>query len=77
MVLSLSYRKSSKDNLFKKRMPQDGFVFDEQVADVFDDMIVRSIPGYETIISMIGKFAKKHYKSDSKIYDLENLIGDM
>ena len=56
-------------------MPQDDFVFDEQVADVFDDMIVRSIPGYETIISMIGKFAKKHYKSESKIYDLGCSLG--
>ncbi len=75
MVLPLTYRKSLKDNLFKIRTSQEDFVFDEQVADVFDDMIVRSIPGYKTIISTIGGLAKKHYKSNSKIYDLGCSLG--
>ena len=58
MVLSLVHIKSLKDDLFRKRKSQSDFVFDEQVADVFDDMVVRSIPGYETIVSTIGDFAK-------------------
>ena len=33
------------------------FVFDEAVANVFPDMIRRSVPGYENIITMIGLFA--------------------
>ena len=75
MVLSLVHIKSLKDDLFRKRKSQSDFVFDEQVADVFDDMVVRSIPGYETIVSTIGGFAKKYYRSNSNIYDLGCSLG--
>ena len=75
MVLSLVHIKSLKDDLFRKRKSQSDFVFDEQVADVFDDMVVRSIPGYETIVSTIGDFAKKYYRSNSNIYDLGCSLG--
>jgi len=75
VVLSLTYIKTLKDDLFKKKVSQEDFVFDEQVAEVFDDMIARSIPGYATIISTIGRFAKKYYKSNSKIYDLGCSLG--
>jgi len=67
--------KKLKDDLFTKRIPQGDFVFDERVADVFDDMIVRSIPGYETIISTIGRFSRKYYKSNTRIYDLGCSLG--
>ena len=73
MVLSLTYKKSLKDDLFRKRKPQDDFVFDEEVADVFDDMVVRSIPGYETIVSTIGGFAKKYYRAEPYLF-LSELI---
>ena len=75
VVLYLTYIKSLKDDLFKKRFSQEDFVFDDQVAQVFDDMIARSIPGYATIISTIGQFAKKYYKSNSQIYDLGCSLG--
>ena len=75
MVLSLVHIKSLKDDLFRKRKSQSDFVFDEQVADVFDDMVVRSIPGYETIVSTIGGFAKKYYRPNSNIYDLGCSLG--
>ena len=75
MVLSLTYKKSLKDDLFRKTRSQDDFVFNEQVADVFDDMVVRSIPGYDTIVSTIGDFAKKYYRSNSNIYDLGCSLG--
>ena len=75
MVLSLAHIKSLKDDLFRKRKSQSDFVFDEQVADVFDDMVVRSIPGYETIVSTIGDFTKKYYRSNSNIYDLGCSLG--
>ena len=75
MVLSLAQKKSLKDDLFRNRKSQGDFVFNEQVADVFEDMAVRSIPGYETIVSTIGGFAKKYYKSNSNIYDLGCSLG--
>ena len=75
MVLSLAQTKSLKDNLFRNRKSQGDFVFNEQVADVFEDMAIRSIPGYETIVSTIGGFAKKYYRSNSNIYDLGCSLG--
>ena len=75
MVLSLAKKKSLKDDLFRNRRSQGDFVFNQQVADVFDDMVVRSIPGYETIVSTIGGFAKKYYSPNSNIYDLGCSLG--
>ena len=35
------------------------FAFDEKVADVFPDMLRRSVPGYATSLQMIEMFAKR------------------
>lgn len=51
------------------------FAFDEQVAQVFPDMIRRSVPGYETIISMLGVFARQYVTDNSNIYDLGCSLG--
>ena len=75
MVLSLAQKKSLKDDLFRNRKSRGDFVFNKQVADVFDDMVVRSIPGYETIVSTIGGFAEKYYRPNSNIYDLGCSLG--
>ena len=50
----------SKDQLFTQQRVAGDFVFDENVAAVFDDMINRSVPGYRTIISMIGVMASRY-----------------
>tara|TARA_Y100000766_G_C18715540_1_gene511275 strand:- start:12 stop:764 length:753 start_codon:yes stop_codon:yes gene_type:complete len=72
---SLTFKSSSKDNLFARRIPSNDFVFDDRVADVFEDMIVRSVPGYKTIISMIGVFAERYHQPGSQIYDLGCSLG--
>jgi tRNA (cmo5U34)-methyltransferase len=51
------------------------FRFDEHVVDVFPDMIQRSVPGYATIISMIGVFAEKYAQQNSHCYDLGCSLG--
>lgn len=51
------------------------FAFDEQVADVFPDMIRRSVPGYETIISMLGVFAQHYVLPETQVYDLGCSLG--
>jgi tRNA (cmo5U34)-methyltransferase len=51
------------------------FVFDERVANVFPDMIRRSVPGYDVIIPMLGVFAEKYIQADSNIYDLGCSLG--
>jgi tRNA (cmo5U34)-methyltransferase len=53
----------------------DGFQFDQQVVDVFPDMIKRSVPGYTTIISMIGNLAERYAQSNSHCYDLGCSLG--
>lgn len=46
------------------------FAFDDRVADVFSDMLNRSIPGYSSIIRQVGSFAKRYVKANTHIYDL-------
>ncbi|MCK0076520.1 hypothetical protein MA810_04780, partial [Salmonella enterica subsp. enterica serovar Kentucky] len=46
---------SHRDTLFSAPIARLGdWTFDERVAEVFPDMIQRSVPGYSNIISMIG-----------------------
>jgi len=65
----------SRDQLFTAQRTAGDFVFDDSVASVFDDMISRSIPGYRTIISMIGVMANRHCLEGSAIYDLGCSLG--
>ncbi|MFC3395794.1 carboxy-S-adenosyl-L-methionine synthase CmoA [Brenneria rubrifaciens] len=51
------------------------WTFDERVADVFPDMIQRSVPGYSNIISMIGMLAGRFVQAESQIYDLGCALG--
>ncbi|MFL0809439.1 MAG: carboxy-S-adenosyl-L-methionine synthase CmoA [Agarilytica sp.] len=51
------------------------FVFDQSVVDVFPDMIKRSVPGYTTIIHMIGQIAERYSQSNSHCYDLGCSLG--
>ena len=48
---------------------------DEQVVDVFPDMIQRSVPGYQTIIQTIGKLTSRFQQADSHYYDLGCSLG--
>ena len=50
-------------------------MFDAKVANVFEDMINRSIPGYSTIITMIGVLAERYCQANSTIYDLGCSLG--
>lgn len=60
-----------KDKLYNEyRDKIADFVFDENVAAVFDDMIRRSIPGYATIIGMTKVFAEHYARPNSNCYDL-------
>jgi tRNA (cmo5U34)-methyltransferase len=45
------------------------------VAEVFDDMINRSVPGYATIVSMIGLLARQYCVPGSRVYDLGCSLG--
>jgi tRNA (cmo5U34)-methyltransferase len=51
------------------------FKFDERVAEVFPDMIQRSVPGYGLLISTIGILAARYAQAGSRCYDLGCSLG--
>jgi len=51
------------------------FNFDEKVANVFPDMINRSVPGYANIVSMTGVLAAEFHQPGSNCYDLGCSLG--
>lgn len=51
------------------------FAFDESVVDVFPDMIRRSVPGYETVISLMGLLAERYVREGTSCYDLGCSLG--
>ena len=66
----------NRDTLFANPLDQvEGFQFDKSVVDVFPDMIKRSVPGYTTIINMIGNLSERYAASDSVCYDLGCSLG--
>lgn len=66
---------SKHDSIYATQRPQEDFVFDDKVAAVFTDMISRSVPGYATIISMIGVLANRYCTKGSNLYDLGCSLG--
>ena len=51
------------------------FAFSAAVADVFPDMIRRSVPGYETVINLLGVIARHFVQADTRVYDLGCSLG--
>jgi len=55
-----------KENIAKA----SDFKFSSKVANVFDDMVTRSVPYYIEMQRMIGELAADHYQENSNVYDL-------
>lgn len=69
-------KKTSQDNIFSSPLSEIvDFVFDENVVDVFPDMINRSVPGYSTVINLIGIIAQQYAKPKTRLYDLGCSLG--
>jgi len=66
---------AQRDELFANPQQVVDFAFTAAVADVFPDMLRRSIPGYETIISQLGVLARHYAQADTCIYDLGCSLG--
>lgn len=65
-----------RDNIYATPQPMIvDFAFDEKVAGVFPDMIRRSVPGYETVISLLGLLAERYARPDSRVYDFGSSLG--
>lgn len=66
----------SRDNLFAAPLVAvEQFAFDDRVAAVFPDMLRRSVPGYATVIGMLGVIAERHVSGGSCVYDLGCSLG--
>lgn len=60
-----------KDQIYAK--PQTNipeFEFDEKVSLVFDNMIARSVPGYDSVATLFPILVRKYAKENTNIYDL-------
>jgi len=65
-----------RDSLFSSPLGNVGdFKFDQSVVDVFPDMLKRSIPGYEAIISQTGLLAARFAQPETNLYDLGCSLG--
>ena len=53
----------------------DPFEFDDDVANVFSDMIDRSVPGYSLMLPLIGLIAARYTRPFTHVYDLGCSLG--
>lgn len=66
----------SRDRIYSKTPTSEGaFEFNEAVAEVFPDMLRRSIPGYGASIRAIQALAQQYVQQDSLCYDLGCSLG--
>ena len=59
-----------RDEIYKDKVDISKFTFDQKVVDVFDDMVLRSVPGYKQMIELIGLAGRSYPIKNSNIYDL-------
>lgn len=75
-----------KDNIFSdEQVAQSGFLdekeklksfaFNSSVANVFDDMVSRSVPGYDDVQSLTSQIGLMTIQEDSNVYDLGASTG--
>ncbi|MDX1406348.1 MAG: carboxy-S-adenosyl-L-methionine synthase CmoA [Woeseiaceae bacterium] len=66
----------ARDRIYAGRQAQAGsFEFNDEVAEVFADMLQRSVPGYAETIEAIGLLASRFVQPYSKCYDLGCSLG--
>jgi tRNA (cmo5U34)-methyltransferase len=66
----------SRDDIYA--LPRDRvgqFAFDDSVAEVFPDMISRSVPGYGSILSVIEQLSQRYTRPHTHVYDLGCSLG--
>ena len=69
--------RSNKDRLYASKQDKiDKFVFDQNVAGVFQDMIERSVPGYTALNQLLPIVADQFIQENSNVYDLGCSLGE-
>jgi len=59
-----------RDKLFTQESDISEFAFDKKVVEVFDNMVLRSVPGYKQMLELIGLAGRTYPTPNSNIYDL-------
>ena len=68
---------SPKDRIYADMQDKvDDFVFDDKVANVFEDMIQRSVPGYAAVNNLLSTVANQFVTQNSSVYDLGSSLGE-
>lgn len=74
--METSPQSQTRDRVYALPMEKVGrFTFDEDVVEVFPDMIARSVPGYASVLSMIGVLGRRYLQPNSNAYDLGCSLG--
>jgi len=64
------YLSPEKDELFEKGPWPKPFVFNEDVVNVFDNMISRSVPLYREVLACAAHWARDYYHPGTRIIDI-------
>ncbi len=67
----LQLRTELRDQVFAERdQPIGDFAFNAKVADVFDDMVSRSVPYYQEMQRMVCELAQDFARPATNLYDI-------
>lgn len=68
-------KQNDRDSLFDVEQISEDFIFNERVAQVFDDMLDRSVPFYHEVILSIARILRTILKDGDTIVDLGCATG--
>jgi len=72
----MTEHKGRPDDIYAAHTVEPGtFRFDASVADVFTDMVTRSVPGYALMLDLIAVAARRFSQSGTRCYDLGCSLG--
>ena len=74
-MLESAASRGAPDTLYATERDVGQFRFDAEVAEVFDDMITRSVPGYASLVHGIGVLAGQYTQANAYAYDLGCSLG--
>lgn len=69
--------KKHKDSIFLDKNSPTKFIFNSNVAEVFDDMLERSVPLYRECQNLTVNWCKRLATPDKHIYDLGCSTGSL
>lgn len=65
----------AEDKIYETDAGDEPFRFNDKVAEVFPDMLQRSIPGYAASLEAIGSLAARYVRAGTNCYDLGCSLG--